>query len=83
MIIFPQFCTKATLGINDIYLDALPLHHHQNIDSASSSVSTSQTDHFCRNLKDFTDDVTKETKYLDNLLKNLRQYYKEVKQNGN
>jgi len=35
-IIFPQFCTKATLGINDIYLDALPLQHHQNIDLASS-----------------------------------------------
>jgi len=44
-----------------------------------SSSGDTTTDHFCRNLKTFTDDVTKETKHLDNLLKNLREYYKEVK----
>lgn len=73
-IVFPTFQTKAVLGLNDIYLDAVPIIENENSSSSSSS-----TDHFCRNLKDFTTEVTKETKYLDNLLKNIRQYYKEVK----
>jgi hypothetical protein len=45
----------------------------------SSNLSDMHTDSFCRNLKQFMDDVTCETKYLDNALKNLRRYYKEVK----
>jgi len=74
-IIFPNFTTKAILGHHDIYLNALPV----NEGTADESLSTENTDVFCRNLKKFTDDVTKETKYLDHLLKNLRQYYKEIK----
>jgi hypothetical protein len=73
-LIFPEFTTKAVLGHHDIYLDAEPVIDPDNFSSVDVS-----TDQFCRNLKEFTNDVTKETKYLDNLLKNLRQYYKEVK----
>jgi len=75
-IIFPNLSTKAIIGTNDIYLNALPLCEDPVI---LSSTSTEQTETFCRNLKQFTTEVTQETKYLDNLLKNLRQYYKEVK----
>jgi len=74
-IIFPNFTTKAILGTHDIYLNALPLSTR----IATETTTPPDTDTFCRNLKQFTEDVTKETKYLDNLLKNLRQYYKEVK----
>jgi hypothetical protein len=41
-----------------------------------SSTTTESTDAFCRNLKQFTTEVTQETKYVDNLLKNLRKYYR-------
>jgi hypothetical protein len=73
-LIFPEFTSKAVLGHHDIYLDAEPIIDPDNFSSVDVS-----TDQFCRNLKEFTNDVTKETKYLDNLLKNLRQYYKEAK----
>ncbi len=78
LIVFPHFSTKAVLGIHDIYLDALPVTHHL-CDSSVLPESSLTTDQFCWNLKEFTTEVTKETKYLDNLLKNLREYYKEVK----
>jgi hypothetical protein len=74
-IIFPHFKTKAILGNHDIYLDALPIY---GADDQNGS-SMEPTDVFCRNLKQFMNDVTQETKYLDNLLKNLHQYYKEIK----
>jgi hypothetical protein len=71
-----QDTTKAVIGQHDIYLDAVPVIDPDDLSSFDVS-----TDQYCRNLKEFTDDVTKETKYLDNLLKNLRCYYKEVKTN--
>jgi hypothetical protein len=73
-IVFPDFHTKAVLGINDIYLDAVPLTNLYD-----NAAVQEPTDHFCQSLKQFTTEVMQETKYLDNLLKSLRQYYKEVK----
>jgi len=77
-IVFPQFKVQAILGESDIYLDMVPTTMVQSsplMENCSSTV----TDSFCRNLKQFTDDVTAETKYLDNLLVSLWNYYKEVK----
>jgi len=73
-LVFPDFHTNAVLGLNDIYLDAVPLSALQHDDGVQEP-----TDNFCRNLKQFTTEVTQETKYLDNLLKSLRNYYKDVK----
>jgi len=56
-------------------LDVLPLFGAEDQNESSMEL----TNVFCRNLKQFTNDVTKETKYLDNLLKNLHQYYIEIK----
>jgi hypothetical protein len=76
-IIFPTFQTKAILGKNDIYLDIEPVQLVD--DSTNPSSSSLQNDMFCRNFRNFTTEVTKETKNLDNLLKSLCQYYKGIK----
>ena len=77
---FPNLQYKALLGEHDIYIDMVPMSEQaptaSNNDVDSNTV---HTDSFCRNLKQFTDDVTRETKYLDNVLKSLRRYYKAVK----
>jgi len=88
-IIFPHWKTKALLGDSDIYLDMLPisifsstshdgLKLHDTLDN-SQHQTIYHTDSFCQNLKLFTDEVVSETHYLDNLLSNLRKYYKEIK----
>jgi hypothetical protein len=66
------------LGDSDIYIDMIPIVGG-NKHSSCTDHSPPTTDSFCRNFKQFTEDVTKETKYLDNLLVSLRNYYKEVK----
>ncbi len=68
-IIFPEFSTKAIIGHNDIYLDAVPLD-----DSMCSNITT-----LCRKLT--TSDTMKEPTVTerDNILKLLRDYYKHVK----
>ncbi len=77
-IIFPDFKVQAVLGDSDIYIDMIPIVGG-NKHSSCTDHSPPTTDSFCRNFKQFTEDVTKETKYLDNLLVSLRNYYKEVK----
>ncbi len=85
-IVFLEFKTKALLGTDDIYLDAVPAtdgydypapipDHNQSL----SNDCNPNTDTFCRNVKQFHDEVFQECKTLDNLLKSLRRYYKEVK----
>jgi hypothetical protein len=83
-IVFPEFKTKALLGNDDIYLDAVPYNcdnicHNSIVPPTSDPPSQLTTDTFCRNVKRFDDEVHHECKSLDNLLKTLRQYYKEVK----
>jgi hypothetical protein len=70
-IIFPNFQMKAILGTDDVYLDAAPvqstIHHHLDLANINSSIDSNiTTNEFC-------------TKRADNLLKTLRQYYKEIK----
>ncbi len=76
-IILPNFQRKVMLGKNDVYLDIEPVHPVD--DSGTSSSSSLQNDMFCCSLKNFATKVTKETNNLDNLLKRLHRYYKEIK----
>jgi len=83
---FPNLHTKAIIGTDDIYLDAVPptipadrqalslVDCHNN-----TSSDASQSNLFCRHVKQFQQDVSFESSKVDNLLTNLRQYYKEVK----
>jgi hypothetical protein len=68
-IVFPEFSTKAVIGQNDIYLDAVPLE-----DFKCSNITT-----LCRKLT--TSDTTKEPTVTEreNILKILCDYYKHVK----
>jgi hypothetical protein len=84
-ICFPTFQTKAILGADDVYLDAVPVLQPvlSDIDIPHKSPLNIDprhtTDVFCRNIKQFQSELSHEKKNLDNLLKNLRRYYKEVK----
>jgi len=77
---FPGFATKAILGQNDIYLNALPMNDNissfgQDCDSSTSDLPTT----YCCHLKEFQSTVNDEATYLDNLLSSLRNYYQTVK----
>jgi hypothetical protein len=77
---FPNLQYKALLGEHDIYIDMVPMSEQAPTASNNDvDTNTVHTDSFCRNLKQFMDDVTRETKYLDNVLKCLCRYYKAVK----
>lgn len=72
-VIFPTFTVKAVLGESDIYLD-MALSTMTKCSSPVPDQSSNSTDSFCRDIKQFTEEVTKETKYLDNLLVSHRNY---------
>lgn len=82
-IIFPDFQTKALIGYNNIYLDAVPSKHASvspSILSASSmSPSCGEHQEFCRHINDFQFEIQLESKKVDHLLHQLRQYYHNVK----
>jgi len=73
------------LGTDDIYLDAvsaLECYGFQNdshIHPSNNDCTMNTTTTFCCNFKQFQDEVSQESKNLDNLLRNLWRYYKEVK----
>jgi hypothetical protein len=63
-IIFPHFQTKAILGADNIYLDAVPANLDEtsqtiidNPSSASDPACANTTDEFCRNVKQFQMEV--------------------------
>jgi hypothetical protein len=74
---FPDFSISALIGHEDIYLDMQPLPQHTSV--LSSTLDHPPMTSFCRKLSDFTEEVDKETKHLDNLLKDLRDYYAFIK----
>ena len=83
---FPGLHTKAIIGHDDIYLDAVPstvTSCHDKLDLVDcqciSSSDVSQSSLLCRNIKQFQRDVSLESTKVDNLLASLRWYYKEVK----
>jgi hypothetical protein len=69
-------------------LDAVPAHLNALPNFAQDSNpplpvnSHTAMDGFYRNVKQFQSEVDHETKHLDNILKSLRRYYKEVKKKG-
>jgi hypothetical protein len=82
---FPNFTTKALIGDHDIYIDMVPLQSLQvGISSSSSLCGIDQLIDFpqrniCHHIKNFQSDLQVETDYLDNLLSDLRNYYKTIK----
>ena len=81
-ISFPDFSTKAIIGHTDIYLDAQPVLDSGTITFSGPTCSSStndSSDPLCRHISQFHSDVTSESAKVDNLLANLRRYYKEIK----
>ena len=74
---FPDFSISALIGHDNIYLDMQPLPQRTSV--LSSTLDYPPMTSFCRKLSDFTEEVDKETKHLDNLLKDLRDYYAFIK----
>lgn len=83
---FPDFQTQAIIGKDDVYIDAVPLVSNENEtfddDSPSDELfkpSETLKDPFCRKITQFQEELSQETEHLDNILRNLQRYYKEVK----
>jgi hypothetical protein len=74
---FPDFSILALVGHNDIYLDMQPLPQRTSV--LSSTLDYPPMTSFYWKLSDFTEEVDKETKHLDNILKDLRDYYASIK----
>jgi hypothetical protein len=74
---FPKFQTKAIVGDNNIYLDMLPIM--TNHDSISDPVIPTSPSIFCRQVSELVSDINVETVKLDNILRDLRQYYATTK----
>jgi len=84
-IIFPTFATKALIGHNDIYLGAAPVNttslllDQDRITPTTSPLSSETRPSFCHHVIQFQDEVTSESKKVDNLLIQLCQDYQDVK----
>jgi hypothetical protein len=74
---FPNFETKAVIGHNDLYLDALPLCDTLDPGVQNSSVHCPSS--ICHNITAFQESITQETDRLDTLLLSLSQYYETIK----
>jgi len=76
---FPNFQTKAIIGSDDIYLDAVPANFDSSINHSSSTCGLSFESPTLKHITHVSDPVTIESKKENNLLVNLGQYYDEVK----
>jgi len=76
---FPQFCTKAIIGDDGIYLDMVPADLSNMNNSSFDTTAKVDTSDFCRHTTQLNSDIQKETIHLNNILKDLRQYYASVK----
>jgi len=73
---FPEFSTQAIIGRDDIYLDMQPILPVTNvIEESEPNLETT----FCRKLSTLQNELNIETKQLDNILRDLRQYYNTIK----
>jgi hypothetical protein len=77
-IIFPDFKTKAIIGSHDIYLDATPVDC-VSFQDTTNILPLPDSSLLCRPFTNFQSDVTSEIHHLDNILRDLRQYYATVK----
>jgi hypothetical protein len=78
-IVFPEFQTKAVIGHDDIYLDAVPISELTSANSTISTLSGSNSSDCCRHITQFQNEVKVEAAKADNLLIKLREYHKDVK----
>jgi hypothetical protein len=69
----PEFTSKAVLGHDDIYLDAVPSNSTVQCSTFESSQSV------CRHQTQFDNGVDHEISKVDNLLLTLRHYFQEIK----
>jgi hypothetical protein len=76
-IVFPDFQTKAILGENDIYVDAIPSTSVQGLSALPPKQLSTMS--ICRNMSHFENEVQKESVKVDNLLAILRRYYPDIK----
>ena len=80
---FPDFTVPAVIGKDDIYLNATPITCSDLNDVTPFTIPNSTSDNFgstfCRQVLQFQETVDKESKYLDNLLLQLRDYYTSIK----
>jgi hypothetical protein len=76
---FLGFQTKTIIGTDDIYLDARPISDIITQSNDLPVIDAPCMDTFCRDIKNFQENITSETKTLDKILSSLREYYKEVK----
>jgi hypothetical protein len=76
-IIFSQFSTKAVLGADDVYLNAVPVNY--STDSVSSCPIGNQGSSNCNHITQLSPPTSDFVKKEDNLLRQLRQYYGEIK----
>lgn len=77
-IIFPDFKTKAVIGSHDIYLDVLPMSYTPSNSEDSKSIQDMHSP-ICRHVTKFHAEIETETRQLDKILHNLREYYASVK----
>jgi len=75
---FPEFTAKALIGQNDIYVDMQPLTTSSD---DMSNLSVQSDTPFCRKLSDVAEIVDQEIKQSNNILRDLRNYYSQVKTN--
>jgi len=71
-IIFPTFSTKAILGTDDVYLDAVPVGYSTDNYPIQSTVK-------CNHITQLSHEEKICEKKADNLLRNLRTYYGDIK----
>jgi len=76
-IVFPDFQTKAILGENDIYVDAIPGTSVQGLSALPPKQLSTMS--ICRNMSHFENEVQKESVKVDHLLASLRCYYQDIK----
>ncbi len=76
-IIFPDFKTKAIIGSHDIYLDATPVDFDSS-NEPDSILPLPNSSLLCRHFTNFQSDINSEIQHLDNILRDLRQYYATV-----
>jgi hypothetical protein len=78
-IIFPKFQTKAILGENDIYVDAIP--STSTLIPGLSGIKSKPLPKMSiyQNMSHFENEVQKESAKVDKLLDNLHHYYQEIK----
>jgi hypothetical protein len=79
LLVFPTFHTKAVVGSDDIYIDALP-HDLNKLDEDELPTPLSlPSDSLCHNVTQISGTSNILPKSDNNVLKHLRVYYSEVK----